>query len=205
VSGAIRLTIFFQVGKGRLPRRPDLRNLLIAFSLARVFRRLTLQFHYRIIGRNQTLNIWLVTFLSSVRQCGLALVLIPAVAMTACNRDSVTGNAASQANAASSPAAPVMAPTVAPPNPPVTGTSKAPEPAIYQGVGVVKSLNATRPSIEIDHEEIKGMMPAMTMEFYVKRESMLTGIKAGDRIEFTVQNGVGGVQIIKIKKLSAQS
>ncbi len=55
--------------------------------------------------------------------------------------------------------------------------------------------------IEIDHQEIKGLMPAMTMDFYVTDKSLLDGIKAGDHIDFTIQNGVGGVVITRIRKL----
>ena len=71
----------------------------------------------------------------------------------------------------------------------------------YQGVGMVKATDVKRPSIEIDHQEIKGLMPAMTMEFYVKDKSLLEGCKAGDRIEFTIENGVGGVKITAIRRL----
>jgi Cu(I)/Ag(I) efflux system protein CusF len=70
----------------------------------------------------------------------------------------------------------------------------------YHSEGKVISLNPNRPSIEIDHQEIKDLMPAMTMEFYVKDKSLLDGLKAGDQIEFSLDNGVGGVIITKIKK-----
>ena len=43
-------------------------------------------------------------------------------------------------------------------------------------------------------------MPAMTMEFYVRDVSLLEGIKTGDTIEFTVENGVSGLSIAEIKK-----
>jgi len=65
---------------------------------------------------------------------------------------------------------------------------------------VVKSIDAKRPSIKIDHEDIPGLMPAMTMEFYVRDVSLLEGIKTGDTIEFTVENGVSGLSIAEIKK-----
>ena len=82
-----------------------------------------------------------------------------------------------------------------------TGPAAAVQTTTYQGVGVVKSSDPKRPSIEIDHEDIKGLMPAMTMEFYVKDKSLLDGLKAGDRIEFTLENGVGGIKITVIHKL----
>jgi Cu(I)/Ag(I) efflux system periplasmic protein CusF len=65
----------------------------------------------------------------------------------------------------------------------------------------VKSTNSQRPSIEIDHKDIKGLMPAMTMEFFVKDRSLLENINSGERIEFTIENGGGGLKIIEVKKL----
>jgi len=82
----------------------------------------------------------------------------------------------------------------------VTGPAAAVQTTTYEGVGVVKKTDLKRPSIEIDHQEIKGLMPAMTMEFYVKDKSLLDGINPGDRIEFTLENGVGGIKITRIRK-----
>jgi Cu/Ag efflux protein CusF len=81
------------------------------------------------------------------------------------------------------------------------GSAAAVQTTSYQGLGVVTSTNAQRPSIEIDHQDIKGLMPAMTMEFFVKDKSLLSGIKPGDKIEFTIENGIGGLKITAIQKL----
>ena len=54
--------------------------------------------------------------------------------------------------------------------------------------------------IGIDHGEIKGLMPAMQMDFYVKDKSLLEGLTVGDQIDFTVENGVGGIKIVAIRK-----
>jgi hypothetical protein len=39
------------------------------------------------------------------------------------------------------------------------------------------------------------------MDFHVKDRSLLDGLAADDRIQFTVENGVGGLKITAIKKL----
>jgi len=70
----------------------------------------------------------------------------------------------------------------------------------FHGSGTVLSTNPKYPSVEVDHQEIVGLMPAMTMEFYVKDGSLLTGLNRGDKIEFTIENGVGGLKITEIKK-----
>jgi Cu/Ag efflux protein CusF len=81
-----------------------------------------------------------------------------------------------------------------------SGPAAAVQTTTYHGVGVVQSTDAKRPSIEIDHEDIEGLMPAMSMEFYVKDKSLLSGIKPDDRIEFTLENGVGGLKVTEIRK-----
>ena len=84
---------------------------------------------------------------------------------------------------------------------PASGPAAAVQTKSYRGVGIVKGLNPKVPSIEIDHEEIKDFMPAMQMEFHVKDKSLLDGLVVNDKIEFTVEYGVGGLKITAIKKM----
>ena len=118
----------------------------------------------------------------SFRPLSLVLALLPVLGMNFCTRDT-----SSVPNASSSP-------------PKVSGPAAAVATTSYQGEGRVISLKPKLPSIEIDHQEIKGLMPAMTMEFYVKDKSLLDGLKAGDQVEFTIENGVGGEIISRINK-----
>ncbi len=80
------------------------------------------------------------------------------------------------------------------------GPAAAVETTTYRARGVVRSIDPKRPSIEIEHEDIPDLMPAMTMEFYVKDISLLKGIKTGETIEVTIENGIGGLKIIEIRK-----
>jgi Cu(I)/Ag(I) efflux system protein CusF len=80
------------------------------------------------------------------------------------------------------------------------GPAAAVQTTTHQGTGIVRGMNPKFPSIEIEHEEIKGLMPAMKMEFYVKDKSLLDGLVVGDQIDFTIENRVGGLQIIAIRK-----
>ena len=70
----------------------------------------------------------------------------------------------------------------------------------YQGVGIVKSINPKAPAIEIDHEEIVGLMQGMQMEFPVTDSALLNGLAVNDRVDFTIDNGTGEMKIIAIKK-----
>lgn len=85
-------------------------------------------------------------------------------------------------------------------SPPVSGPAAAVQTNSYQGVGVVKSLNPKRPGIEVNHEEIVGLMPAMQMEFPVTEASLLNGLAVNDRIDFTVVDSTGEMKITAIKK-----
>ena len=71
----------------------------------------------------------------------------------------------------------------------------------YAGIGIVKDIDPKLPMIEVDHADIKGLMPAMQMQFHLKNKALLDGIAVGDRIEFTVGNGVGGLRIVAIHKV----
>ena len=84
--------------------------------------------------------------------------------------------------------------------PPVSGPAAAVQTNSYQGVGVVKALNPKLPAIEIDHEEIVGLMPAMQMEFPVTEVALLDGLAVNDRIDFTIVDSTGQMRITAIKK-----
>ena len=71
----------------------------------------------------------------------------------------------------------------------------------YPGSGVVTKINTKLGSIELDHKEIVGLMPAMKMEFYVKDRSILGGIAVGDKVDFVVEYTHSAETIISLKKI----
>ncbi len=70
----------------------------------------------------------------------------------------------------------------------------------FDGKGVVTKINLELVSVELDHEEIKGLMPKMTMEFYVREKSELEKLKIGDAVDFVLEDNAGAEQIVSIKK-----
>jgi Cu/Ag efflux protein CusF len=70
----------------------------------------------------------------------------------------------------------------------------------YEGRGVVRLINFKEGWIEIDHEEIKGLMPAMEMEWWVKDRSLLNSVQVGDKVDFTVVETGKGEFITQLKK-----
>jgi Cu/Ag efflux protein CusF len=74
--------------------------------------------------------------------------------------------------------------------------------AQYTSRGTVVSVNPSSSRIELDHEEIKGLMPAMTMPFRVNDAALLTGLKPGDQVTFVLDVNSGIELITKIEKTS---
>lgn len=79
-------------------------------------------------------------------------------------------------------------------------TSSIPKNGNYDGKGVVMKINLTDVSVELDHEEIKGLMPKMTMEFYATKKEELEKLKVGDTVDFVVEYKDGQEKIVSIKK-----
>ncbi len=88
-----------------------------------------------------------------------------------------------------------------PANSPVPG---APGAAIkdgdYKGSGKVTKINNELGSVEMDHGDIPGLMPAMRMEFYVSDKAILQGIAVGDSVDFTILHKGGTETITKLTK-----
>jgi uncharacterized cupredoxin-like copper-binding protein len=55
-----------------------------------------------------------------------------------------------------------------------------------EGVGVVVSVALGEGRVVLDHEAIEGYMGAMEMSYMVTPASLLEGIKAGDKVRFTI-------------------
>jgi Cu(I)/Ag(I) efflux system protein CusF len=92
---------------------------------------------------------------------------------------------------------PVSSPT------PLTGPAGFPPPVMnkpYPGNGLVALINKKEGWIEINHEDIKDLMPAMQMEFNVKDKSLLDKVKVGDRVDFTIIETPQGEYLIELKK-----
>ena len=85
--------------------------------------------------------------------------------------------------------------------PPAANTSDKSKIKTFNGKGVVTKINLELGSVALDHEEIKGLMPAMEdMEFYVSDRKMLDKLKVGDKADFVLEDNAGAERIISIKK-----
>ena len=92
------------------------------------------------------------------------------------------------------------------PSPTATATPNVTSPQIsakngdYDGKGVVTKIDMKLGSVEMDHEDIPGIMPPMRMEFYVSDKKMLDPLKLGDKVDFVLRYKDGGETIVNIKK-----
>ncbi len=120
----------------------------------------------------------------------IKLLILAILVSTSCGSPSVTNNAgAPQAGTAisSAPSTPVPTPVI-----PADGD--------YDGKGVVTKIDLNLGSVEIDHEEIKGVMPPMKMEFFVADKKILDGVSVGDKIDFVLRHKTPTETIVKITK-----
>ncbi len=70
----------------------------------------------------------------------------------------------------------------------------------FNGTGIITKINLELVSVELNHEEIKGLMPAMIMEFFVKDKKQVEVLKVGDKADFILEDKAGSEIIIDIKK-----
>jgi protein SCO1/2 len=68
----------------------------------------------------------------------------------------------------------------------VTGACAKTDQRTYTLQGQVLSIEAPQKQLTIKHEDIKGLMPAMTMPYSVKDAHLLDGLAAGDLINATL-------------------
>ncbi len=74
------------------------------------------------------------------------------------------------------------------------------EDGYYKGKGVVTKINTELGSVELDHEEIPTVMPAMKMEFSVTDKAMLKPLQVGDTAIFVLEYKQGTEKIASIEK-----
>jgi len=60
----------------------------------------------------------------------------------------------------------------------------------------VKAVDATAHTVTIDHDDIPGLMPRMTMVLSVADLTALGGIKVGERVDFSLRDDGGGKHVV---------
>jgi Cu/Ag efflux protein CusF len=70
----------------------------------------------------------------------------------------------------------------------------------YTGIGEIVSIDEPRLHVTIRHEEIPGLMGAMTMRFAVASQPVLDGIAPGDAVRFVLVQRGGELTLVSITR-----
>jgi Cu(I)/Ag(I) efflux system protein CusF len=54
----------------------------------------------------------------------------------------------------------------------------------YEGEGTVIQVDQEESKVTLRHEDVEGVVPAMTMDYEVETPELLRGLKAGDQVRF---------------------
>jgi len=68
----------------------------------------------------------------------------------------------------------------------------------YSAHGLVKAVDVTAHTVTIDHDDIPGLMPRMTMTFSVTDSAALSAIKVGERVDFSLRDDGGKFVVTEI-------
>ncbi len=72
-------------------------------------------------------------------------------------------------------------------------------PETYDARGVVRGVRAQERQVTIEHGEIAGLMPAMTMSFDVADPALLAGVEPGQYVEFRIAKSGGRLEIVALE------
>lgn len=131
------------------------------------------------------------TILSGVSAAFLLLVLWPAVMTLSCRSHDESAK--------------TVAPTPTPQPLVMMGPPGYPAPVLgkpYPGTGIVTTVNLKEGWVSLEHEDIKDLMPAMAMEFWVRDPLILKGVQVGDKVDFVVVEDSKGQYLTEIKKVA---
>ena len=70
--------------------------------------------------------------------------------------------------------------------------------ASFHGTGTVIAILSRLKRLIVNHEEIKGFMPAMEMTYVVEPAGLLDGLNRGDRIEFSINGANSTITAVKV-------
>jgi Cu/Ag efflux protein CusF len=79
-------------------------------------------------------------------------------------------------------------------------SSATPSESAPSTIGTIKEVRKGGAVLLVAHEDIPGVMPAMTMPFQVAEKARRADLKAGDRIKFWLEEREGVYVIIKIDR-----
>ena len=78
-------------------------------------------------------------------------------------------------------------------------TAGTPKDGRYPARGKITKIDNKLGSVELDHDDIPGLMPPMRMEFYVTDKAMLQGRAVGETVDFILEYKQGVEKIVEMR------
>ncbi len=75
----------------------------------------------------------------------------------------------------------------------------------FEASGVVRGVRAAEGQVTIEHGDIEGLMPAMTMSFDVADPTLLEGLEPGQYVEFRLRRRDGSFEIDRLEAPESES
>src|ERR1039457_5875630 len=72
----------------------------------------------------------------------------------------------------------------------------------YDARGIIRAVAPNRQAIDVEHEDIRGFMPSMTMSFSVRDSKQIAGMRIGDAISFRLTVTDNDSWIDQIKRIN---
>ena len=69
---------------------------------------------------------------------------------------------------------------------------------LFHGHGVVKAIQSGTGALTLDHDDIKGFMPAMEMMYRVRSPELSKGLRPGDTVDFTIDAAKDDITEVKL-------
>ena len=70
----------------------------------------------------------------------------------------------------------------------------------HSGTGIVKEVDTSARKITLEHEDIPGLMKAMTMTFHVAPDVPLEEVAPGNEVDFRVKEERGVYTVTEIRR-----
>ena len=71
----------------------------------------------------------------------------------------------------------------------------------FYGVGRIVSIDEDKSGVTINHQTIKGYMPAMTMHFKTETPEVIANVAAEDSVRFTLKDTPEVTRLVFIEKI----
>jgi protein SCO1/2 len=74
-------------------------------------------------------------------------------------------------------------------------------PRVFEGVGTLVRIEGDQ--VTLEHGDIPGFMPAMTMSFPVKDPAIFSGLEEGVRVKFRIEVEGSSYAVVSLEKTSS--